>query len=454
MDIDTTTSVTTSTSATSFTASAARFPSSAQPPGIGIRFPQTGVLAPTPSGYFAITDGAPQFARRAGDSSHSQLCAAVRDGNATAVKRMLAAGDGNLNTIDPDSRMTVLALAAQHGHRDVVRLLCEGASADDIHRDDLGLSALKTAAFHGQTDVVELLLSKSTTQQRKDEALHGSTFLEQVATMELLVAHGTRVDQPLTQGNTPLHQAAFGLGAAVRTSMSGSAAPGTVSLDKFVARLAPTTLLQAVERNDANALTRLLTELRQPGKNLAQVISQVGELDNRNDSWLQDKRLTPLMAAAYLGYEPLLKLLLMFGADVDQVDFFDRTALIWAARSGHAEVVQALVEAGAKLEHFHVSGETALSTAAAHGRTATVKALLQSGARADPTTHNGLTPLMSASQNGVTAIVEALLEYGADVHKVLNGRTALAFARLHGHTDTVQVLLSAGAGEQLRMMQD
>jgi hypothetical protein len=177
MDIDTTTYATTSISVTSVTTLAARFPLSAQPPVIGTRLPQTGVLPPTPSGDCAIPESAPQFARRAGDSNHSQLCAAVRDGNATAVKRMLAAGDGDLNTIDPDSGVTVLALAAVHGYGNVVVLLCEGASADDIHRGDLGLSALKRAALYGHTDVVRLLLSKPATQQHKDEALAGAATL-------------------------------------------------------------------------------------------------------------------------------------------------------------------------------------------------------------------------------------------------------------------------------------
>jgi ankyrin repeat protein len=227
-------------------------------------------------------------------------------------------------------------------------------------------------------------------------------------------------------------------------------------------------LLQAIERNDANALTRLLTELRQSGNNLADVMNQVGALDSRNDSWLEHVRVTPLMAAAYLGHAPSLKLLLMHGAEVNQVNYLGHTALILAARSGHAELVQALIEAGAELEHsctceIALACETALATAAAHGRTATVKVLLRSGACADPTNYigdinqinvAGLTPLMSASQNGVTAIVQALLEHGADVNRVLNGRTALMVAKRHGHIDTVQVLLSAGADENPRTMQD
>jgi ankyrin repeat protein len=579
-----------------------------------MRLPQTRVLPPTPSCVSAVPDSAPQFALRdAGDAPRLRLCAAVLDGDATAVKRMLAAGDGNLNTVDPDSGTTVLALAAMHGHGDIVFLLCKGASASDIHREAAVGSALMLAASSSQTDVMELLLGKSATQQDKGRALATAALHGRIYSIELLLAHGASVDHPDAFLDTPLHMAAlFGKSAAVQvllkagasaacvnargttplmlaaefghtdtvkllakkadvnladrdgdtalikaarrghfeivqrllvkgahagkcnargesalsaareaghgkvarflsllsesttagtmpassahqgdeplliasdrvvasanaagststttagkttaststssTSTSSSVAPNAVSPDKIVARPAPTTLLQAVERNDAKALTRLLKELRQTGENLAQAISQLGELESRNDAWLQGKRLTPLMAAAYLGYEPLLRLLITHYADVDQVDSFGRTALICAARSGQTEVVQTLEEAGAEIDHYQSDGATALLLAAEHGRTATVKALLKLGAQVDPTSFGGFTPLMSASRNGHTAIVKALLKHRADVHNALvDGRTALAFARMLGHIDTVQVLLSAGAGEKLRMMQD
>lgn len=202
MDMGTTASIST----TSSTASPARLPSSAQqpaarPPAMGIRLPQAGVLSPTPSGGAFVVEVGPQFAQAdAGDALHSRLCPAARRGDATAVKRMLAAGEGNLNTIDPDSGLTVLALAAMHGHGDVVFLLCKGASASDIHRDALGGSALTLAAAYGHTDVAELLLCRPAPQQHKDRALLDAAMQGRAAVIALLVAHGARVDQPNAQG--------------------------------------------------------------------------------------------------------------------------------------------------------------------------------------------------------------------------------------------------------------
>jgi serine/threonine-protein phosphatase 6 regulatory ankyrin repeat subunit B len=381
------------------------------------------------------------------------LMQAAAAGDLGRAQELLEAGV-NVNAADK-GRWTPLFIAAHQGHVAVLRLLMShGADIDRLNRN--GETALMVAAAAGQFASLQVLLVAGADAQRCNrQGMTASDVARDTGNELLASAFDSIVAQARAASSTRNTTAGTTTASTSTssTSMPGAAAPRAVSSGKFVPRPGPTMLLQAIERNDANALTRLLTELRQSGNNLADVMSQVGALDSRNDSWLQDKRLTPLMAAAYLGHVPLLKLLLMHGADVDQVDFFGHTALIWAARSGHSEVVQALVEAGANIEHSYLC-ETALATAAAHGRTATVKVLLRSGACADPINHRGLSPLMSASQNGVTAIVEALLEYGADVNRVLNRRTALMVAKRHGHIDTVQVLLSAGADENLGTMQD
>ena len=211
MDICTTAPVSGASSTTSRTQPAlSKQQQAAQPPGIGIRLPQASILAPAASGMPAVPDSAPQFiSRPAPDSPRSRLCAAARDGDATAVKRMLAAGIGDLNTVDPVTGMTALVLASRRGHDDVVFLLCKGAAANDIHRADAqGGSALMLAAAAGHTDVVELLLGKAATQQHKDQALAAADANGQVASIRLLLSHGARIDQPDALGATPHPKAA------------------------------------------------------------------------------------------------------------------------------------------------------------------------------------------------------------------------------------------------------
>jgi ankyrin repeat protein len=55
--------------------------------------------------------------------------------------------------------------------------------------------------------------------------------------------------------------------------------------------------------------------------------------------------------------------------------------------------------------------------------------------------------------NGHTATVKALVRGRADVHTIdHNGSTALKYAKERGHLDTVEILLSAGAGVARPMM--
>lgn len=93
----------------------------AQPPSMGIRLLQSSILAPAPSGMPAVPDSAPQSIDSC--SPCFRLCAAARDGDGTGVKRLLAAGNSDLNTIDPATGLTALMLAAQNGHDDVVLIV-------------------------------------------------------------------------------------------------------------------------------------------------------------------------------------------------------------------------------------------------------------------------------------------------------------------------------------------
>lgn len=56
---------------------------------------------------------------------------------------------------------------------------------------------------------------------------------------------------------------------------------------------------------------------------------------------------TPLMVAAELGDEPIIRTLLDWGVKVDERDVFGRTALMWAAEKGYSGIVELLLEAGA-----------------------------------------------------------------------------------------------------------
>lgn len=92
---------------------------------------------------------------------------------------------------------------------------------------------------------------------------------------------------------------------------------------------------------------------------------------------------------------------------------YDGTALIAAAHLGHDEVVRILVEAGAPLNHVNNLGWTALIEAVILGdggprHQKTITHLVRAGADKTISDRNGTTPLQHARQRGYTDIIKLL----------------------------------------------
>jgi hypothetical protein len=92
---------------------------------------------------------------------------------------------------------------------------------------------------------------------------------------------------------------------------------------------------------------------------------------------------------------------------------YDGTALIAAAHLGHEEVVRVLIEAGAPLDHVNNLGWTALIEAVVLGdggkrHTETVRALVEAGADKTIADRSGQTPLDLARARGYAEIAAIL----------------------------------------------
>lgn len=109
-----------------------------------------------------------------------------------------------------------------------------------------------------------------------------------------------------------------------------------------------------------------------------------------------------------------LQLLLRSGASAKQVTSrYDGTALIAAAHLGHDEVVKLLIEAGAPLDHVNNLGWTALIESIVLGNggprhTETLRALVRAGANVNLADRQGATPLQLARSRGYKSMVEIL----------------------------------------------
>jgi ankyrin repeat protein len=114
-----------------------------------------------------------------------------------------------------------------------------------------------------------------------------------------------------------------------------------------------------------------------------------------------------------------LRMLLQLGASAKQITSrYDGTALIAAAHLGHDLVVKMLIEAGAPLDHVNNLGWTALIESIVLGNggqrhTETLRALVHAGANVNLADRNGQTPLALARAKRYTAMVQILEKAGA-----------------------------------------
>lgn len=114
-----------------------------------------------------------------------------------------------------------------------------------------------------------------------------------------------------------------------------------------------------------------------------------------------------------------LRMLLQLGASAKQITSrYDGTALIAAAHLGHDLVVKMLIDAGAPLDHVNNLGLTALIESIVLGNggprhTETLRSLVQAGAKLDIADRNGQTPLALARARGYKNMIQILEKAGA-----------------------------------------
>ncbi|MBO9514310.1 MAG: ankyrin repeat domain-containing protein [Variovorax sp.] len=220
-----------------------------------------------------------------------------------------------------------------------------------------------------------------------------------VAVLSCLAAGGACAQVPPTaseaQAYQGLHQAAWrGDGARLAALISAGA---------------------DLDARDGHGRTPLqvATHARQHGAIAA--LARVGaKLDT-----LDDDRYDAVTIAAVADDPPTLSLLLSLGARPGQTTSrYDGTALIAAAHLGHDEVVRILIAAGAPLDHVNNLHWTALIESIVLGdggprHQRTLAALVDAGADLRLADRQGNTPLQLAKARGYSAMVEKLRSAGA-----------------------------------------
>jgi len=184
-----------------------------------------------------------------------------------------------------------------------------------------------------------------------------------VAEVERLVGAGERIDARDGHGRTPLHVATFlRRRDAMRALVRAGADPNGLDRDRY-----DIVTIAAVADDVATLATAL------------DIVCSAANVTSPYDG-------TALIAAAHLGHDEVVRMLIRAGAPLDHVNNLGWTAVIESIVLGdggarHQATLRALVDAGANVNIADRSGSTPLALARSRGYRAMVEMLTKAGAR-------------------------------------------------------------------------
>jgi len=321
-----------------------------------------------------------------------RLHAAVRAGNVTEVRQVLAAG-ADVNALDSLGG-TPLLDAAWSGNLEITSLLLANGADVNARHTEAGSTALEYAVLTSRPEIVRALLAAK-----------------------------ARVDIRYKDGETVLHTAAAKGNREIVASLIGAGAP-----IKAIDNNDNTPLDESVLHGQADAMAVLLAH--------GADVRRVHASDGRG----------PLHEAAIKGFTALAKPLCQAGANLAQRDRSGQTPLDLALAYKNGPMVGVLLGLGSRLEDSAAAASEAMETAPLRGRTEIARLLMDNGFDINQPTASGSTYLNDAALKGQGKLVALLLARGAHVEaRGENGDSPLHDAALGGNTEVITLLLDHGA---------
>jgi ankyrin repeat protein len=400
-------------------------------------------------------------------SAVTSLHEAAHSGDLDSLNRLLSEG-ADYNARDNEGR-TPLMFAAFEGHEPVVRLLLKCGAEIDAEKPN-GATALAVAVQEGQTAVVRLLLSRGAKTElfRRRDPAEEQTPEQEAELQEMMARYRAMMEE---EGEEALAEFDAEMAELGLFEEEGEKSPRPISL-----------IMAAIRSGNPHTLRALLEAGIEPGKTEETITS------------------SPLEFATNFGDQEMVRLLLQFGADVNERQAFGNP-LVNAVMKNDVPIARLLLEAGADPNHgmggmppllfagyqhkeemvrllleFGATGtveveevsvpllesfaavdpgvgelfkremQTDWHDAVRTGDIGTVRARLDAEADVDAPGTDGGTALMLAALDGSPEMVGLLLERGANVHATSPYKvTALFWAASRGHLDVIRLLLAHGA---------
>ena len=399
---------------------------------------------------------------------------------AIAEEKMGSSVLKHLYGCDNNNPMGLVAIAAQHGHVDCVRLLM---NASNKFVD----SALYCAAGKGHVRVMDCLINehlklkadKDTVQDTLDKALQIAAGTDQHESIKYLVEKGasdlkSALCKATCYGSLESVKLLIGLGANSLNVLNQSLLMATTldRLDAFGLLLesgadaldpallgcalwtdSPVCMQHLMDMGlDINDINGAENPLVLCTNSVWQPHADSGLCLARKDYFTDSLRIlgvsvdqgeTVLQIATQLESTECLPILIRSGVNINATDNQGFSALHWCTLTGNTECAEILIKAGANIDAKNCHGETALHLAARLGKLEYLESLITAGANINTTNNHGATAIDFASHE---QCYQRLSNSGS-----MHGGQLLQKAREAGKTDgksTVQTADKATETEE------
>lgn len=341
--------------------------------------------------------------------------------NHIQIAKLLISAGCNLDQIDRDGGSALLR-SAEYGLIEMVKLLVEsGANVNIVN--DKGVSCLHVACLKGHYDIVAYLVPHFADINQPDTRgitpIRNAVCSGNLALFKLLIVHGANIFESTKDGYTILDQAVVG---------------GHLNIVEYLVKEKGFD----VNAENANRMTPLFLAAQKDQYEIAKfLVENHADIDH---ACVNDQ--TALFTAAAFGGERVAKYLIEKGADTNKTNCDGGTPILVAAQQGYMNIVEYLLPYETDINRSYAGRWTLLLTASGNNRLAVVDCLIARGADINQTEDNGMTPVWKAAANGHLDVVKLLVGRGANLERGPMNCTPIDVARLMGHQDVYDFLLS------------